>query len=244
MNSYFIRHKLKAGDITNLSDQDSERLIKDKKLQGGDIVSLKTLQAQYKGQVVYVDTATIEVEVLEETETYESTEPAVKLILLQSISGESKYKYALEKSTELGVAEIYPIYTQYSLMSLKRAKSKYNSWKAVVDKAIDQSRSKTITKLHHTDELSRLDLSKMKGIKICLVTEGVETKSFSQIYNDDNKGGDLIVAIGPEKGWHSSELERFKESGFQFATLGVRMLRTETTPVVVASIFQMINGEF
>lgn len=46
----------------------------------------------------------------------------------------------------------------------------------------------------------------------------------------------LALAVGSERGWTPGELDRMAERGFRFATLGGRILKTETAVVAAVSI--------
>lgn len=247
MNKYFIRHKLSVGDITNLSDQDSERIISAGELREGDFVLLDTLEGVFKGQIAYIDTASVEVEVFSESDREpESTGiEGQSLSIIQSVIPDGKFEFFIEKAVELGVNEIIPAHTEYSLMSWRKARSKHNEWVAILKKAVEQSRSKESPIIQHTNKLETLEFNELAEgeLRLCLATENVRAMKLSRVLKN-NEFTKLIVAVGPEKGWHSEELEFFKQNGFQFVTLGERILRTETVGLAIASVYQFIKGEF
>ncbi|MBU8913247.1 MAG: RsmE family RNA methyltransferase [Spirochaetales bacterium] len=49
---------------------------------------------------------------------------------------------------------------------------------------------------------------------------------------DDGLAGNLLLAVGSERGWTGKELEMLTEAGFEVAGMGGRTLRTETAAVV------------
>ena len=56
-----------------------------------------------------------------------------------------------------------------------------------------------------------------------------------KIFSDIDKGSSVAVLIGPEGGFDESEIELAVNEGFKEITLGHRILRTETAPLMVLS---------
>jgi len=54
----------------------------------------------------------------------------------------------------------------------------------------------------------------------------------------------LCFAVGPEGGFAEEEVEQAKDFGFDCITLGPRVWRTETAPVVLLSLIQLSWGDF
>lgn len=66
MQKFFIRHNLSIGDITHLSDSDSELIINEEKLKIEDPVHIETYEDKYLAQIVDISNKSVEVEILEE----------------------------------------------------------------------------------------------------------------------------------------------------------------------------------
>lgn len=64
---------------------------------------------------------------------------------------------------------------------------------------------------------------------IVLDTTGVLQKMHEMPQNRE-----IGIWVGPEGGWSDIEREKMRENGFIFARFGERVLRTETTGVVMA----------
>ena len=48
--------------------------------------------------------------------------------------------------------------------------------------------------------------------------------------------GELVLAVGSERGWSAAERDQFREADFAFAHLGARPLRTETAVIAAVAI--------
>jgi 16S rRNA (uracil1498-N3)-methyltransferase len=57
------------------------------------------------------------------------------------------------------------------------------------------------------------------------------------------KGNDFILAAGPEAGFTAREEAAFAEAGFVPASLGPRVLRTETAAVAALAALSALRGD-
>jgi RsmE family RNA methyltransferase len=78
------------------------------------------------------------------------------------------------------------------------------------------------------------------ALKLCLATENVDTQYLTDLKIEKQP---TYIAIGPEKGWSSSDIEVFKNLDFTFVKLKGNILRTETAGLVIGSIVKYIKGE-
>ena len=244
MQKFFVRHKLTVGDITNLSDSDSELIIKEKKLNIEDIVTIETYEKVFYGQITNISKGSVEVEIVEDMGERES-EYIPSITIIQSLSNDSKFNYFLEKSVEIGIEKIIPIQSKYSLKTKSKAIKDTGYWNKVVKDAVEQSRNifpTIIERPIRIDELKTYPLIP-NSIKICLSTEAVSSKYLNELLKDIDISIPIYIAIGPEKGWSSSDLDIFKELDFQFVKLKGNILRTETTGLVIGSIVKYLKGE-
>jgi 16S rRNA (uracil1498-N3)-methyltransferase len=245
MQNYFIRHNLSTGDITHLSDSDSELIISQKILHIEDLVNIETYQKRYLAQIVDISNKSVEVEIVEDLGDRENKyEPNISII--QSLSNDSKFTYFIEKSVEIGIERIIPVESKYSLKTRNKAIKDYGYWKKLIKDATEQSRNTFPTEIEKPLRMKDLlDYSFPKdSVRICLATENVDTKTLEEISKiHDVKSKPVYIAIGPEKGWSSSDIEVFKELGFDFVYLKGNILRTETTGLVIGSIIKYIKGE-
>lgn len=241
MQKYFVRHKLTVGDITHLSDSDSELTISEDKLHTEDIIQVETYENIFLAQITDISKNSVEVEILEDLGKRENVYiPSISII--QSLSNDTKFNYFVEKSVEIGIEKIMPTETRYSLKSKSKAIKDYGMWNKIVRDATEQSRNTFPTVIEKPIRLKELLTYNFEkdALKICLATENVDTKYLSDV---DFKNRPVYIAIGPEKGWGSSDIDVFKELGFTFVKLKGNILRTETAGLVIGSIVKYIKGE-
>ena len=244
MQKFFVRHKLKVDDITYLSDSDSELVIKEGILDIEDVVEIETYEKIFYGQISDIAKGSVEIQIIEEKGERES-EYVPSIAIIQALSNESKFNYFLEKSVEIGIEKIIPIQSKYSLKTKSKAIKDTGHWNKLVRDAVEQSRNIFPTIIERPikiDELGKY-IFPDECIKICLATESVESKYLNDILKNIDISKPIYIAIGPEKGWSSSDISVFKELGFQFVKLKGNILRTETTGLVIGSIVKYLKGE-
>jgi 16S rRNA (uracil1498-N3)-methyltransferase len=242
VKSYYIPHKLKVGDITHLSDSDSEIVISNKLHDIEDIVNLETLEKVYRGVVTDISPTSVEVEVLEETEDKVTIKNTSSITLLQAVSGDRKFNTLIEKCVEVGVNTIIPLETTYSTMTEKEATKKLNSYRSIVKEAAEQSRNPVPTVILEPVKIDQLfDLTFPNTTRLCFATENVKTIDLKEALKGDNKN--YVIAVGPETGWSSEDLKVLENLRFKFVRLKGNILRTETAGIVISSIIQFLNGK-
>jgi 16S rRNA (uracil1498-N3)-methyltransferase len=244
MQKFFVRHKLTVGDTTNLSDSDSELIIKEKKLNIEDIVEIETYEKLFYAQITNISKGSIEVEIIEEIEERKS-EYVPSITIIQSLSNDTKFNYFIEKSVEIGIEKIIPIQSKYSLKTKAKAIRDTGYWNKLVKDAVEQSRNIFPTIIEKPVRINELKNRDLEGIKICLSTEStsIKPKYLNELLGTVDLSLPIYIAIGPEKGWSSSDINIFKDMGFEFVKLKGNILRTETTGLVIGSIIKYIKGE-
>ena len=147
---------------------------------------------------------------------------------------------AIQKSTELGVTSITPLYTQYSEVKFKQADKvdkKLNHWRKVAVSAAEQSRRLTLPFIQQPMAISQWLESAQSDLKLILTPEG--STRFAELPESDSC--DLL--IGSEGGFSPEEIELSEKSSFVEVTMGERVMRTETAPIAALAILQYRFGD-
>jgi len=244
MQKFFIRHKLSLGDITNLSDSDSEHIIKEKLYEIEDVIKVQTYEREFLAQITDITKGTVEIEIVEDQGEREN-EYTPSITIIQSLSNETKFNYFIEKSVEIGIEKIIPIQSKYSLKTKAKAIRDTGYWNKLVKDAVEQSRNIFPTIIERPIRINELEKKDMEGTRICLSTEStsIKPKDLSELLQNVDLSLPVIIAIGPEKGWSSSDINILKDLDFEFVKLKGNILRTETTGLVIGSIIKYLKGE-
>jgi 16S rRNA (uracil1498-N3)-methyltransferase len=247
MNRYFIRHFVKPGDITHLSDRDSGIIIEKRTQKEEDYVEIQSDQDLFLAQITFIDKASVEVEIIKPIGKVSHDEDSkFSVTLIQAIGADKRFNFILEKSTELGISRIIPVVSELSPISLSDAKKNYTKWVQIIDQSRIQSRNPNppqIDKPLLIEDLTEKkdELYKDTQKKICLSSEVLEKGIFSKSVQ---RKASYVIAVGPEKGWSLSDIEVFKKLGFSFVTIGKNILRMETAGIVATSIINFVNDRY
>jgi 16S rRNA (uracil1498-N3)-methyltransferase len=164
------------------------------------------------------------------------------LTLLQGIARGEKMDLILQKSTELGVTGIVPVFAERTEVRLdgERLAKRTAHWLSVVASACEQSGRTRLPALDDAraleDAVARLPAG---GLRLVLDPQG--THRFASLAAPE---GPVVVAIGPEGGWSPRDREVLHGAGFEGLRLGPRVLRTETAGLAAIAALQARFGDF
>ncbi len=168
---------------------------------------------------------------------------ALPVHLLLAIFKFDHFEWAVEKATEVGAREITPVLAQRTEKHLAQASAKRaERWRRIAHEASQQSRRSDVPAVHPPASLQdALAASMHAPLRILLA----ETEQQTTLRERLTAAGDphaIALAIGPEGGWTSAEMDRFDTAGWQRATLGSRILRAETAAIAALAITSALLG--
>jgi len=242
MQAYFIPHRLKPGDITHLSDKDSEFVISKKLFKVEDPVNIETLESIFLARITNIGKASVEVEIIEKISERASKKDDFSLTVVQSIFGDFKFNFFLEKAVEIGVNRIIPIESRFSLIPKKKFLKKFGMYEKILKDAKEQSRNPYDIEIEKPINIKNLKNINSKN-KLCFATEVKKPLSLKEVLSKKEPNSSYTIAIGPERGWSVSDIKVFEELGFEFVKLKGNILRTETAGLVIASILNFKAGK-
>jgi 16S rRNA (uracil1498-N3)-methyltransferase len=184
-------------------------------------------------------------------------ESPLAITLVQCVPRGDRMDFIVQKATELGVARIVPVLSQRSVVRLDKsqAESKAVHWRAVAVSACEQcgrNRLPTIEAaqplLNYLGESSagtgpRLVLEPESAPQMSTLAPGPGTVAPGPGGAADAAMTSAEIAIGPEGGFASEELEAFRVAGFSQVGLGPRVLRAETAAIAAVVWLQARLGD-
>lgn len=186
-----------------------------------------------------------------ETREAAGTEPPVKFYLFQGMPKADKLEHIIQKSVELGVHKIIPVETARCVVKYdpKKRKSKLERWQKIAESAAKQSRRGIIPQVEDIMTLKNA-LKYASGLDLVLIPyeNYKDMKVTKEIISAIKPGMSVGIFVGPEGGFEQSEVElacmASPEGGANARqiSLGSRILRTETAPLMLLSVL-MFNME-
>lgn len=197
--------------------------------QPGQLYELSDGQRVWLGRIENVGRDRIEFALLEELESHQ---PALNITLLLSIVKFDAFEWALEKATELGVTTIAPLAATRSDKPLLAAAAKRAArWNKLLLEASQQSRRVQLPVLAEPIKPDQAFSSQRSDLRILLSERPDAQLLRATIESQSPSAASVTLAIGPEGGWTDAELEAARGAGFQEASLGRQILRTETAVI-------------
>lgn len=241
MRKFFIKKEQINEDIINIIGEDVNHIKKVLRLEEGEFIKLcdSDNSKNYISKIEKIEKDCVICKIIEIAEN--EAEGRVELSIFQGLPKADKLELIIQKGTELGVKEFYPVSFERSIVKLqgKDEVKKIERWQKISETASKQSGRDIIPKINNILTLKGMcDLFSEYDI----VLVAYENEKDNTLKNELNKLKNIkdkikiAVVIGPEGGIAEKEIELFKEKDAKIITLGNRILRTETVCLMCASI--------
>lgn len=169
-------------------------------------------------------------------------ESKLAIHLVQGVSRGERMDFVVQKATELGVTRITPVLTRYSVVKLEAGRSAKRAihWQRIARSACEQCGRNIVPQIDAPIALDDYLQSKATTDLLRIYLRPGAASEFDSLPDDIQE---LEIAIGPEGGLHENEIERLRTLGFVAASLGPRILRTETAAIAAISVAQSRWGD-
>lgn len=157
---------------------------------------------------------------------------AIAFSLLRSKNDE----WLVEKTSELGVTDLFPITTKFSVRNPNA--NTLTRFRQTALSAIKQCDNPYLPEVHEISNLKQtLELIKQKGYTLVVTSE----QRPDTWLNDLPKGVAYCYLIGPEGGFSEEEFDYLRANGVLEIALTKLVLRAETAAVTIAAQQVLIN---
>ncbi len=159
--------------------------------------------------------------------------------IYQGVPKGSKLEDIIQKCTELGAIKFVPTLTKrcISRPDEKSAKKKTQRYRKIALEAAQQSGRGVIPEVCEMMTLKQALSQDESELKIVFYEGGGEP--LKDIIKAQTKS--VSVYIGPEGGFEKDEVDEIIKSGARCATLGPRILRTQTAPVAALTAIMLLT---
>lgn len=229
MNTFFVPiiHK----DILQLDENNSKHAIKVLRLKKGNLIELIDGKgSKAKGKLVQDQPKKAEVQI---TEIEQFEKPLGLSLAFCPTKNNDRNDWIIEKATEIGVTDFYPIYSQNS----ERRKWNNERMRKITIAALKQSGNLWLPNIHELSDFKSLIENEFKAynklMAHCKKTDKSELKK--QI----NINCSQIILIGPEGDFTQEEIDLAESQDFQMVSIGNSILRTETACITAVSLLKL-----
>lgn len=240
MYKFFVKENQIEENRVQIIGEDVNHIKNVLRLQNDDNIQICNLDTKktYITKIIQIQSNSIITEILEKC-TY-TTESDISLHIFQGLPKQEKMEQIIQKATEIGVNDITPIKMERCVMKLdeKTASKKIERWQKIAEVAAKQSKRDKIPTIHSCINLKNLYEILKKYDIVIVAYEEEKQVNIKQVLKDakQNNSKEIAIIIGPEGGITKEEIELLNTiSNVKIVTLGKRILRTETTPLVLVS---------
>jgi 16S rRNA (uracil1498-N3)-methyltransferase len=227
-------------ETVKLSDDAFGHLIRVLRLKEGDqVVVFNGEEAfQYQAKLINVSKKQAYAEIL--TKDVVDNESPLNIHLGQGISRGDRMDFTLQKSVELGVNTITPLFTERCGVKLnaERLEKKRQQWQKIVISACEQSGRARVPVVAQPMLLVDWLKQETSALKINL-----HPKAQHSIMSLPMENTRVRLLIGPEGGLSDEEISQANENDFVDVLLGPRVLRTETAALAAITALQCRFGD-
>ena len=240
MARFFIAGTNIAGGRAIIRGRDAEH-VKVLRLRPGEDVTLCDGEGNdYKCRLVQADREQAEMEVLEVVRC--PAEPSVKVTVLCGLPKGDKTEYIIQKCVEAGACEILFFNAKRCVAKPDTPEKKLERWQRISEEAAKQSGRGIIPKVDWIGEFAdALNLAIQKDLGLFLYETG-ERESLNAVLDSNRHIETLALITGPEGGFAPFEADLARITGLHICSMGERILRCETAPVVALTAAMYATG--
>ncbi|MDF0552215.1 16S rRNA (uracil(1498)-N(3))-methyltransferase [Kamptonema sp. UHCC 0994] len=221
-----------------LTAQQQHYLYRVLRLREGD----RFLAMYGRGHCWLAELAAVDAVAVIQEEVFIKSELDVEVTLMPALPKGNGFDDVVRQAVELGVYCIIPLVSDRTL--LKPSSQKIERWRRIAAEAAEQSEREIVPAIlepvsfavgvENCDRKYRyicVARGNSRHLLDCLLDNKIEKEEFP-IPNSQS----IVIATGPEGGWTDGEVKSAIEFGFQPVSLGSRILRAVTAPIVALSI--------
>ncbi|MGI5911414.1 MAG: 16S rRNA (uracil(1498)-N(3))-methyltransferase [Syntrophomonadaceae bacterium] len=245
MHRFFINPAAINGNTVIIDQGEGWHIEKVLRLKAGDMVFLfDGTGREYQVELAGKEGVTLKGKII--STRFQDNEPTLQIYLAQGLVKGEKMDKIIQKAVEIGVKAIYPVSCERSVVRLidEKAEKKVCRWQSIAQEACKQSRRNIVPEVLAISELPAI--FKMIGKRPAIMLyENEDKTSLRSLLQEKqySQADELFIIVGPEGGFSANEARRAAELGIKTASLGPRILRTETAGLVAASIILYEYGE-
>ena len=225
----FLTDSIENG-ICFLTESESRHAIKVLRMKNKDELSIINGNGLYgKGEIIDSNPKKTKIKI---RELKEIKKPVPLTLAFCPTKNNDRNKLIIEKSTEIGVTDFFPLISQNS----ERRKWNIERLEKVLISSTKQSQRFWLPTIHPAEKFNDFIKKisyKLKFLAHCKEGEKIQLKKIS------NSLESQVIVIGPEGDFTSEEIELSKANNYKMISLGNNRLRTETACIAAVTLMKL-----
>ena len=245
MRRFFIEESKIAGPTIIITGSDAAHIKKVLRMEPGDRIGLFDGRGfEYEARIENLFSGSVEVSITKRF--LSASEFPVQITAAQALLKDKKMDILARQLTEIGITKLIPFTAVRSVPRPDKKKflARRKRWEKIVIEALKQCGRGHVTEIGEiitfNDVIKVADNCDLK-----IVFWENESKPVSDVVQQmhDRHYGKILAVLGPEGGVTEREIEYARACGFVTASLGPRILRSETAAIAACTILQYLFGD-
>lgn len=262
MARFFVTKDAVKENIIEITNQDDiKHISKVLRLAEGDFIDVSDSEEyEYRVELIQV-TKDKAVGMIQDKQSF-SKEPRLAVTLYQSVPKQGKMELIIQKTVELGVLRIVPVFTKRCVVTDNGSfGKKIERWQKVSAESVKQCRRGLVPQIGDPIDFPAMTKELSSGYDLVLfLYENEQRTTIKQVLREfsaewvltsaidgmtamderdcslEPKKPSVAIIVGPEGGFSDEEADILKNSKAKCASLGRTILRTETAGMAALAV--------
>jgi len=245
MRRFFIEESKIAGPTIIITGSDAAHIKKVLRMEPGDRIGLFDGRGfEYEARIENLFSGSVEVSITKRF--LSASESPVQITVAQALLKDKKMDILARQLTEIGITKLIPFIAVRSVPrpDKKKLSARRKRWEKIAIEALKQCGRGHVTEIGETITFNDvINVDDECDLKIVFWEN--ESKPVSDVVQqvNDGKCKKILSVLGPEGGFTEREIEDARACGFATASLGPRILRSETAAIAACTILQYLFGD-
>ena len=240
MPRFFMAGTNIMGGMAIMKGRDAEHVRVLRLRPGEDMIICDGKGTDYKCRLVKADKEQVEAEVIEVVPC--PAEPTVQVTVLCGLPKGDKTDYIIQKCVEAGASEIMFFQSDRCVAKPDKPEKKLERWQRIAEEAAKQSGRGIIPQVSWAGEYAdALNVANQKELGLFMYETG-EREALNAVLEANSDVKTAAIVTGPEGGFAPFEADLARIVGLHICSMGERILRCETAPVVAVSALMYATG--
>ena len=207
---------------------------------GEDVTICDTQGQDYRCRLLRSSKEEAELEVIDVVPC--KGEPSVEVTVLCGLPKGERVDYIIQKSVEAGAHNLVFFQAARSIAKPDDPYKKLDRWNRISEEAAKQSGRGIIPKISWAADYGEvLNIAVHTELPLFMYETG-ERESLNQVLESHKAAASAAVITGPEGGFEQFEADLARIAGLHICSMGERILRCETAPVVALTALMYTTG--
>ena len=240
MPRFFMAGTNILGGMAIMTGRDAEHVRVLRLRPGEDMIICDGKGTDYKCRLVKADKEQVEAEVIEIVPC--PAEPSVQVTVLCGLPKGDRTDYIIQKCVEAGASEIMFFQSDRCVAKPDKPEKKLERWQRIAAEAAKQSGRGIIPQVSWAGEYAdALNVANQKELGLFMYETG-EREALNAVLEANSDVKTAAIVTGPEGGFAPFEADLARIVGLHICSMGERILRCETAPVVAVSALMYATG--